>query len=612
MKQKKILNTALASALLMCAACSQNNSGAPNHEPTANETSLTTTHALSISGKPLGEIVRQPRSATDIQQDRQQYQLASITDIPLDPKFNAQLFRIAGPDSLNKVYLAPKTYVYGSAEGVATITENADGTITVPFNIALATGLNPTLAPAQGGSGAPMALPDALKIKNKEELYQYVDKTQGQNAVLTPIIGCPKKITITAAGKEFDATPKLFKEGDICEIEKPFTVSITVNKSDLINIYEAIDQGYADVFVRFQTRVPVTTAAVHAEFDRDRLFEQITAKLQAQYSYYAQADIELAIQKVLAEAKANVYIVGNQTEQMKNLIDNIMREFFQTWAADPKVSGHAQCKSTVCLSVKYVKNQEHRSFRASWTETSPFLVDMNFVSIAKLRSASEIRYEVGGTQVPFSNYGSTTTSTLALSPNYGDIIVFKPTDYKYDDRRSNEREVKRNEYDECTNRVYYPGGSYCGNSEHRVEIWHSIGHAPLTNMVALSNIMSQAPGLLSGIDFQFRFTNGQTVTCPLLSMMGSGIDGGRVLRIINNEGCKLFAEGRTKISALTLVNRIQHPSITYTTGTRYSANFRNSNSNYGSETYNPGVNLQIELRHRTRVIMSDSSKVELK
>lgn len=569
---------------------------------------------LLSDGKLIGELIKTELSPEDIAAQKSTYEMVSVTDVPIGAEFNTQVFSIAGPNNFEKAYLAPKVFVYGTLEGHATVIENNDGTVTVPFNIAMTSGLNELIPSVQGGSAASIKIPDNLKVRNIEKLKSVVAEKVSSRAVLSPISGCPKKIYISAAGKTYDATPLLFKEGDICEIEKPFAVNVKIPKHELLNLYDAIDQGYADVHVRFDTRVPVTTAAVSVEFSRQRLYESIHAKLNAVYKAWAQAEVEMAIQKILTESQMNVFIVGEQTEQTKKIIDSIVAEFFQPFAKDPSVSESASCKAVVCLSLKVIQNNETRSFKLSWKQTAPYLVDMKFISMAKLQSANETPYTVGGQQIPFTNHSSAGPNTLALTPSLGDLIFVKPLDYVYENRRvavenaDIELETNRTKTRECDEWVF---GS-CKGWTDKWDYYYTRSVAANTQFVKIETPVSQAPNLFNGIVFNFKFNNYETISCPLTSMHGKGIQEGRIVKIANSEACPLFNENRTKIISVSISNRIVHPAITYYTGGRHHSNYRGASNNYVLTSYHPEVRLTLELRHRTRVLTSSESQTILK
>lgn len=603
-KQKKISNNVLIYSTLLVAAlivgCSPKKES--TSQPRNSNDGYQETNSIFLDGKVVGKMTKKVLSSQEKEEQAKEYQNASISDIPVDASHNAQVFKISGMDSSQRFYTAPKIFVYGSAYGKAVENKNADGSINVPFNVALISGLNDTVVGAADGAGSDIKVNENLKIKNSTMMVSNLKAKYGESTMVTPLPGCPKKIYLSAIGKNYDVTPSLFKEGDYCELEKPFTVNFTVNSNELDSIFEAIEHRQADIFVRYDVRVPVIKAAVSVNLDRKRVYELLQGKLQGNYKALVQGEIEVAIQKVLSQMNINVFMVGSANETSKKIYDRMLTEFFEPMMADPKLSESSPCRAAACFSLKKVENSETREFNMAWVETEGKLVDMRFISMAKLVSGNQIIYNPGTKDNPITNTAKTNFITLPISPTVGDIFVLRPIKYEFEDRRREDTQVGRSETGYCEE--WFMG--MCKRQGVRTTTSFTHSYDPLTHFSEVSNVMSGVQDFFSGISLEFRYTNQSTITCKILDMKGFGIVDGRSIDIRPTPSCPL--DPNLDISGVKVINNIIHPSITYIAGSKTVKNFENGgSSNYHEESYSPQVRVQMSLTHKLRSITSGNS-----
>lgn len=566
-----------------------------------------TSESISYKGESIGQLQAIPNPPEDIAEQKKQYAETALETLRVDPKHNTALFRVrSGPESHRSVYVAPKAYAYGSTGHVTTV-KNSDGTISVPFNIAIIDGLSPTVLDPSSQS-ASIPIPESLRVKYVDELNASVKRDYGDVKVMS-FPGCPRQILVVASGREYDVTPKAVSNADFCEINRPMTVNLTGTHEEIKKIMQdLLPNGYVDLYVRFDTRVPVVAASVYAEFDRSRLFENIKASLSGNYKAIVKADAEMEVRRILAESSLDIYIVGNYTAQMQNLVDSVVKEFFEPFSPDPSISGNSSsstCAAAVCVSFKSVSSTEKKSFRVSWTQLSAYRSDIGILSTAKLQPANANTYYVGRDPTNGTANADVFTNANAnphftpMTPVEGDIMVIRPTLLNREIRERELTQLSRSDESYCANRVSWWGGNACTENGVRTTIVFTQELSPPI-YDSVESPAGKIPSLMGDLSVVFTYKDNSKLVCPLLALDGDGFDNGRRVFIRNTNQCAPIDKQKGAITQVGFINSINVGKRTYTAGLRTIRNFGLRDENrYQTVTYSPEARLAMEIRQIT-------------
>lgn len=128
-----------------------------------------------------------------------------LYNIPVDSKYNAQIFRIRNDPSPNAAYVLPKLYAFmGSDISQSMPKYNKDrNTVTFSFPVMMVDGLTASV-PSPNSSYEMLQIPNALLVQNKEELQQRL------GATLTAPMGCPTELTFVINGKAYKDQSSVF------------------------------------------------------------------------------------------------------------------------------------------------------------------------------------------------------------------------------------------------------------------------------------------------------------------------------------------------------------------------------------------------------------------
>ena len=319
----------------------------------------------------------------------QTYKRVNLVQLPLDAKYNVNAFRNTDQtilDYLNKIFIAPKLFSYGTQQGgkLAPVM-NADGTVTLSFNIAFVDGSTRTIQSPMADAQE-VRLPDAFVVQHAEELKEVLRDQYGSTNGLAPLSGCPKEITLMAGGDEYDVTPSDLKAADFCQMNVPITVSLRLPRERAQMILEnELYSGTVDVRGVYESRVSFPVANVKISFDRSKIFEDLQAELGAHIGW-VDAQVKVAVTKVMQKQLMKVSIQGDTNELLDSLINRVTTEFFEPLRKDPNTPLQEGCDdAVVCLRLSATSAQQASALDFEWIQDTNSVTGQNYVTTTKLK-----------------------------------------------------------------------------------------------------------------------------------------------------------------------------------------------------------------------------------
>ncbi|MGE5085782.1 MAG: hypothetical protein ACM3MG_05730 [Bacillota bacterium] len=538
---------------------------------------------------------------------QQEAQLTALSELPITSGHNTNIYALSGDDFKAYGFVSPKIYAYSTNDGarISTI-ENADGTVSIPFQVAMISGLESKIADPSG-RGMTEPLPETFLVKDTAGLQAELDSFGKNKIALLP--GCVKKLVLKVVDREFDVTPKDLSTTDYCDNSKPFTVALRTDKKMAQYILqEALYNSLVDLRADFQTRVPYMVSKVTVKFDKNRIYDELDTHLKANYKGLAEIDARYHLEKIMKDQVLSVNIIGNYSVQLEAAVDAAMRMFF-TPVPDVRRVELGCSGAMVCLTI----NKDYRTYDENlefmYQQTSSTLASRNFVSTTRLQPVNDRVIEIGNASTTLTddlhkptlkNDGSSIETGLTVQD--GDIFEIEPTYLTIEQRQLDIAKITRTNNTVCikTTEVKDCDEDYptdpCVTNPANPEIARPCGPprrfcttrtvcAQTENQWVDTTLYSMDIGKETKIDhpvgkFQeiyeglaLKFTyrqerNGvienKEVLCPLKNFSRVG-QGQRIsVRIENNAGCDLFGPGRNN-PMLSMVNNISFP-MKYKTG----------------------------------------------
>jgi hypothetical protein len=524
---------------------------------------------------------------------RNQYRRANLVQVPVDAKYNATIFRITDDtlkDDENKAFIAPKLYAYGTQQGGQVVPiEHTDGTVTLSFNVTFLDGTTEKISnPSADGSS--VTVPSLFTVQNLDQLETLLASQFGMNPGLAPLPGCPKKITVIASGKEYDATPANLARGDFCELNVPITVSLTIPEAEAKLIMEvALYAHLVDIEGIYETKVSYPTSKVSVTFDRSKIYNQLQAELGVK-AYYVDASVKIATTKVMENQMMQVTVQGETSEFVDQLIEKVTAEFFEPWVATPDDSTNPCGLTTpVCLRFSATEAKESSKLQFDWDETSNLMTGQNYITSTKLKATPNMSRigDVSGDcantsnhscNEPLSNHAEARETGLTVAAE--NQITVEPTYLVREKRDQGMLAPVRTDHPVClkshTICSAWPEGtgactSVCDQSEnHWTEVTTYFVHDLPPQIIA--DPVGQISELFDGLQFRFSWMDQasgkmKSLDCPLNAFPREGNGRTLVVRVKNVPSCKPFTGVPGETPMLYLLNRIAY-SESYQSGHR--------------------------------------------
>jgi hypothetical protein len=486
----RILASIVVSAAVVFSGCSGGGTGSEGGERGSSPAAVPTPNPtmpgwMSVSQtSPDGKVKYTQNQMTPQQQAqaRQQYTRTNLEQLPVDAKYNATVFKIDGTsDYAQSAFIAPKLYVYSSADGGRLDPViNSDGTVTMSFNVVFIDGITSQI-PNDEANGKLMDVPQDYLVKNPDELAAKLGLEFKDSNGIAPLPGCPKRLTLIVAGREYDATPSDLASGDYCQLNRPILVSLTVPKDEARYIFdEALYDSLVDVRGIYETRVsfPVVTADI--SFDREKIFSDLEAELAVFYPPYADMDMKSATTRVMQNQMMSVSIQGDTTAVLDKLVDQVVQEFFVTLKNDP-ATGTKECKgnAVVCFRLTDQSYRQTDTMSFHWNQSSNQVSGQNYLTWSKLQPLAEEAVVIGNADPSKENCangpkcgrlvndGAPVSTDLTVQS--GNLLMIEPLYVNEETRPVTALNVQHVDNNVCLQwRDYYDGchGSGHGGEEH--------------------------------------------------------------------------------------------------------------------------------------------------
>ncbi len=357
---------------------------------------------------------------------REELRATDLTPLPIDTVFNVHLFRIENvPEYRDAVFMAPKLYAYSSADGARLVPRrNPDGSVSVSFPVVLTLGDRKHLQ-APGGQ-TEIEIPEFLRIPDFPRLKQRVREIYGADKFLAPLRGCPKRITVVSAGKEYDATPSDLEGGADCSRETPFTVTLRLSATEARHLLqEALYAGVVDVRAVYETRVAFAVSRFKLEFDQQKLFEDLASRLSVR-TFWADVDLRAQVTEVVREHALRVRIQGDLTPPIQSVVDQAIRLFFVPFPPDPETRLKGCSNATVCFRLNFQQERRSQSLSVEWMASSNSVTGQNTVTWTKLKPLDAAAVRIAKLTNRASSPGVFQQVETGLTLVDGDLLALTP------------------------------------------------------------------------------------------------------------------------------------------------------------------------------------------
>jgi len=572
--------------LLVFSACGKNSDALISQRPKAVAAMASPSQAEIVDQSPDGTIrlikYNLPKEEVDTQ--RAQYVENDLRQIPTDPKYNTMLFKIYNVEAYeNSVFIAPKIYVYsGPDKARLTPKHNSNGTVTLDFPVILTDATKQEIVAPDGKTL--IQLPTSMTVKKINELQAELNQRFERQQVLSSLPGCPKRIYVKFGNQEYDATPIEFRRGDYCQMNAPFTASITLPKEDARFLLETAiyNNTAATVSVEFETRARISVAKMEIEFDKSKIFTELEALFKLNAGW---ADIEAKahVTKVMQNQTLKMHMVGEIGPHMDQIVASAIELFFEKFRPDPDGQTSSCSGRPVCLRLNYNSLSDSKKLKVEWYHSKNELTGQNYITWAGLNPLDD-SIKIGGEgRRELTRKAPIETG---LTVRAGDLIEITP-DYLKIERRAaiNSSPSTQNNVvcvetkDICVLRCHPRNcrkavpefceqwETKCVRSENR---WLQTTAYSLSSPVldTLNNPVGQLEQIFDGLSFKFTWSDQQgnlkETTCPLRYFAREGNGKSILVRISKTPKCDIFSDNGNA-PMLHLVNGIEFP-VTYQDG----------------------------------------------
>ncbi|MCM2277516.1 MAG: hypothetical protein NDJ89_05520 [Oligoflexia bacterium] len=354
-----------------------------------------------------------------IEAARKSFRQTALVAVPVDPRYNVELFRIKGvSDYENLVFIAPRVFAYGSAQGAKVAPQdNHDGTISLSLPLALIDGTRETIASSDERKSVPV--PDSLRVQHQDELRKELSARFGKPLTLAPLPGCPSRITLTINDHEYDATPSLARQSNYCQLNRAIQAPLRVTIEDARYIFQkALYAGSVEAHVNYETMVPFVIGDGTIRFSKRKVFEDLAAQLSVNAGPWAEADIKAKLTQVLKNQALSLNIQGDLSPALHSVVAQALELFFEPFRPEARAETGTCGGSLVCLSLNHTRTNEQGDFEASWHQSTTGLTGEIYSTWAKMQPVQDNSVEIGGAsgKPPLKNDGSSRELGLTVVP----------------------------------------------------------------------------------------------------------------------------------------------------------------------------------------------------
>lgn len=500
---------------------------------------------------------------------RREYKNTQMSQVPVNPKFNTQLFRIEGKDTMNAVFIAPKIYSFSGSEinRMQPLINDEEGTMTLFFPIMLIDGLSNTV-PSPDSQHDSIKIPNNLLVQDVAGLNAFINAKYGSHGVqnLSRLAGCPKEIIMTIAGRQFNIASDILKASDYCDYNVPIYTSIKLPKKEALWLMqEGLYSGAAQVTAIFETRVPYTVSKFSIEMNKSKLYEEIAARLSYKGAF-AEVDVQAEITKIVKRQAMKISIQGNMNEHLTSIVNQAIDQFFEKMPADPAKADMSCGDAPFCLKLSYKKQTYEENLSVDWVQTSDVLSGQNITTWTKL-------FPLSDANVRFENLKNNelikSTELVVMKDDLLELKIskIKLENYVQDKKTSiihNNVQTGTHSEQRCEpSEGNGPGGrgrDRCTTTNTPIfqDQWvEETIFSSLANNQIFDNPIGKTETITDDIHFSFTwFENGAPVTkvCPANSFEREGDGRSLLLRITNVPGCEIFTKNSTNKPKLSLVN----------------------------------------------------------
>jgi len=345
---------------------------------------------------------------------RNEFKSTDLQALPIDSKYNVNLFKIHNvPDYENAVFVAPRLYAYSSADGARLAPRrNRDGTMSISFPVVLTSGDSAKIQ-SPNATGV-IEIPEFLRMQNRDELEVKVKEVYGQKKFISRLNGCPKKITVVVGNEEHDATPSDLAKGDYCEQDTPFTVTVKLPETEALHLLqEALYAGIVDVRAVYETRVAYSNTRFKLEFDKTKLFEELSAALSIQAAW-ADIDARMKVTEVVQRKSMKVQIQGEMNAPLTSIVDQAILSFFTPFRPDPNTTQKECDGKPVCLRLNYNYSKETQTFSVEWLQSTNVMTGQNYLTWTKLKALEDSGVRIEKLSNKNTGFGTSRESGLTV------------------------------------------------------------------------------------------------------------------------------------------------------------------------------------------------------
>ncbi len=329
--------------------------------------------------------------------EKKQDDIIKIEKIPVDEKFNTQIFRIANKELQNVVFVAPKIFSFlGTGQSRKAPTVNNDGTLTLFFPIMLIDGLSTTV-PSPMNRFKLIEIPNNLLIQKQVELNDFISKKYGEygNQTLSKLPGCPKEILITIANKQFHTSFESIKGPSDCSYNVPILTSIRLPENEALWLLQkGLYAAPIDITATFDAKIPYIISKFTIEINKSNLIQKISDRIQLK-KVYPKKELLTIITEIVSEQVAGMNLQENSLVHLNGITSQVIDFLFEEIILDSTTNAK-KCGKEVddCLKLKDVLYSNNETFSVNWVQTKDFFSDQNIMTSAQLVPSKNANLEI--------------------------------------------------------------------------------------------------------------------------------------------------------------------------------------------------------------------------
>jgi hypothetical protein len=526
---------------------------------------------------------REDMPKSQIEYLRQQYKQTDLVPLPVDSTYNVSLFRIKNvPDYETAAFIAPRLYAYSSAEhGRMAPERHDDGTVSLTFPVVMASGTKAKILSPNGMNT--IELPSEVIAQKLDELRSFLSTSSGIKTIAV-MPGCPKRVTVIVGGTEYNASAGDLAHGDYCQSDVPFSVTIRVPESRAKYILrEALYANQVDIRAIFETRVAFKVASLNLSFSKSKVFEEIKLAAKGKI-YWVDAEANAMVTRIIKDLALKSSIQGEYSAQLREIVDQAIKEFFKPFKEDPSSQPPVDCKNLGCVTLNYNSLTDKQTFEVNWYQSENTLTGQTYLTSAKLHPLLDHTISMGGAngRPALSNDNSAGFETgLTVLP--GDLLEITPSYLNVEKRELTSESTVRSDNQVCVESktviIMRPRNNpdlwreevRCIRHENRwVDTTTYINLAPTTARIDSPNGTVQQ--LFEGLKIKFTWSDAtkgsaseeksetaQSMVCSISQFQRIGDGKSLILRIDNTPACPVFARVGKANPMISIINAIQYP-----------------------------------------------------